>query len=276
MSIVCPPELRRLYSQGRVLPFVGAGASVSVGWSDGLKDKRGLSWSELVNRAAQMVGFSDPELLRIRANDLQILEYFAIRKNNFASLMRWFATEMSPPEDSLRRSPIHRELAELSKCKLIYTTNFDDFLERALRSLGRRCRAIAIEDDVVFASDVDFEVVKFHGDLDHPDCMVLSESDYEKRLTLQSPMDHKLRADMLGKALLFIGYSFRDSNVSYLFRLAKEQVLPTKSWPRGFITVADPSEFERQLFDRRGIEIIPILGSRETEDVAALLNAMRG
>jgi hypothetical protein len=122
------------------------------------------------------------------------------------------------------------------------------------------------------------EVVKFHGDLNHTDEMVLSERDYERRLTLSTAMDYRLRADVLGRVLLFLGYSFRDYNVSYLFRLVADQF---KSYPtvptgrRAYIAVPDPSAFERDLFAQREIEIIPIRTASMTEDVASLLEQLR-
>ena len=65
-----PLELRTLYRDGRLLPFVGAGVSASVEWGkDG--EKRGPSWAELVDRAALELGFQQPDLIRARGTDLQ-------------------------------------------------------------------------------------------------------------------------------------------------------------------------------------------------------------
>ncbi len=71
------------------------------------------------------------------------------------------------------------------------------------------------------------EIVKFHGDLSNPERMVLSESDYERRLKLAEVEDQRLLSDVLGRAILFfLGYSFRDWNVSYLFRIVNDQFGP--------------------------------------------------
>src|SRR5262249_3277773 len=121
------------------------------------------------------------------------------------------------------------------------------------------------------------EIVKFHGDLNNPDRMVLSETDYERRLRFAEVEDQRLRSDMLGRAILFIGYSFRDRNVSYLFRLANDQfgALPvTANGRRAYIIVADPSDFEYSLFRDRNIEVIPIVGSRRTQGVVDILNGL--
>ena len=252
---------------------------MSVEWEQDGKPRRGPSWPQLVDEAIRLLGVSDPALLRARGTDLQIMEYFRVVKGSFAPLTNWLVRNMRPPDEALRVSVIHKALAELERCLLVYTTNYDDFLERSFELHGRRCRSIAVEADIAHQASGDVvEVVKFHGDLDHPDEMVVSERNYEVRLKLQHAMDYRLRSDLLGRALLFIGYSFSDWNVAYLFRLANEQFagLPnTLAARRAYITVADPSEFEYRLFSERNIEVIPIRGSHQSEDVAALLQDLR-
>ena len=272
-----PRELRQLYQQGRLVPFIGAGVSRSVEWQDNGAHRRGLSWTELVNGAATILGYEDPDLLRVRGTDLQILEYFRVKKNGMASLTNWLYSRMTPPDSAIEASTIHSELARLTECKRYYTTNYDNFLERSLRLHGRECQVVAVENDMGQDAS-ECEIVKFHGDFDNPSGMVLSESHYERRLSFSSPMDLRLRSDMLGRAVIFIGYSFRDANVSYLFRLVNEQLqgLPgSLSGRRAYIAVADPSDFEYILFGERNIEVLPLDGRELTSSVANLLAAIR-
>ena len=272
-------DLRRLYDHGHLLPFVGAGASMSVVWKDGVgNERRGLSWRELVDQATKLLECTNPELLRVRGSDLQILEYFRIRHHSFAPLTNWLTKLMDPPDQALRESPIHRGLIALERCPLIYTTNFDDFIERSFRIHGRPYRPVALEAHMGFGVD-QTQIIKFHGDWNHPDEMVLSESQYQRRLKLETSMDRRLQADVLGRAIFFIGYSFSDINVSYLFRLVTEQFGPLPNNPTGrraYITVADPSDFEIRLFQDRNIEVIPVSGSFHTSDVAELLAGLGG
>jgi len=254
---------------------------MSVQWmsADGMK-RRGPSWEELVNQAATKLGFADPRLLRVRGGDLQILEYFGIKRNNeFAGLTNWLAREMNPPDEDLRASQIHAKLANLDNCRLFYTTNYDDFLERAMRLHGRECHRVVVEADMNRSISAEaVQVVKFHGDLEYPRHMVISERDYERRLRLDTPMDFHFQADLLGRIVLFLGYSFKDWNVSYLFRLINEkfnQLQGALSGRRAYITVADPSDFEREMFAARNIEVVPVRGSNQTADIAALLEEMK-
>lgn len=269
-------ELKRHYQNGNLLPFVGAGVSVSVEWEDGDRTRRGLSWDKFVDQAADQLGFR-PELLRMRGDSLQILEYYRIRRSGLGSLINWLMTEMRAPDDALLASSVHAELAQMQECSVFYTTNYDDYLERAFQLHGRAVKRIALEDHMGSARGAT-EVVKFHGDFDWPDKMVVSESDYLERLAFNSPMDWKLRSDLLGRAVLFLGYSFRDSNVAYLFHRVNElfERLPLSgSGRRAFIVIPDPSDFEESLFQRRNIEVIPVSRQSMSDDIAEILQELR-
>jgi len=278
-----PPDLKRLYRDGRVLPFVGAGASMSVVWAGpGETEQRGPSWDELVDQAARMLDIQEPKLLRMRGTPLQILEYFLAKKGSFAPLTNWLHLNMQPPDLSLQASELHTALASLERCPSMYTTNYDDFLERSLRLSGKEVKVVAAERDMGHGGAAGgavqtTEVVKFHGDFNHPEDMVLSESHYERRLQLRSALDLKLRSDILGRAILFLGYSFRDWNVAYLFRLANEAfgALPGSfSGKRAYIIVSNPSDFEMQLFHNRNIEVVPVVGTDRAAQIAEVLRDM--
>lgn len=94
--MTCPVDLKRLYRERRVIPFIGAGASMSVAWDGGRR--RGPSWSEMVNQAAALLD-ADPDLLRMRGTDLQILEYFEIKKGNLAPLTNWLSNQFASATD---------------------------------------------------------------------------------------------------------------------------------------------------------------------------------
>lgn len=156
---------------------------MAVQWTAPTGSITGPSWSEMVSQAATILGYKDPELLRMRGTDLQILEYFRIKKNNFAPLTNWMVRLMDAPDDAIRASKIHASLCQLTRCEIFYTTNYDDFLERALRGSGREVRVIATEGDMGFYGSA-AQVVKFHGDFNNPDEMVLSEAQYYRRMKL--------------------------------------------------------------------------------------------
>lgn len=274
-----PRELPQLYSSGRILPFVGAGVSRSVGWTSEDQHYQGPSWGELVDQAAKQLGFEKPELIRARGTDLQVLEYFKLVKEGIAPLANWLLLNMQAPDDAIRESPVLNALAALKLCPLYYTTNYDNFLERALALAGRAPSTVSSETHIGGTTSRQPQVVKFHGDLDNPDRMVVTESDYERRLAFSTAMDFRLRADVLGRVVLFLGYSFRDPNVAYLFRLVNEHLDKLTVNPTGrraYIVVADPSDFETRLYRARNIEVIGIDGGALADETAAVLRGLMG
>jgi hypothetical protein len=272
----CPEELRRLYHEGRVVPFIGAGASMSVSWSGG--KERGPSWGEMVDQAIRLLGSNEPQLLRLRGSDLQILEYFKIKRGELAPLTNWLSHQFAmATDDDILASPILAELVALDRCSIYYTTNYDDFLERALRKSGRPSQAITAERSIAH-NRLDVEVVKFHGDFNSPREMVVTESQYMDRMRLENAMDFKLRGDILGRAALFIGYSFRDPNVNYIFHLINRlfKDLPDSfTGRRAYIVLPDPSDFERRLFQERNIEVISVGSDDQPREISNLIKQMR-
>lgn len=271
-----PLDLKQMYRQGRLIPFIGAGVSMGVSWTENGMSRRGPSWGEMVELAVKRLGVSDPRLLRTRGNDLQILEYYKIVNHGVGPLTNWLYANMRPPDQALLSSPVHAALAALSGCSTFYTTNYDDFIERAFALHGRATHRVAIEAHMGRGHPT--EVVKFHGDFNFPESLVLTETDYQHRLKLESPMDFRLRSDLLGRGTLFIGFSFTDHNVAYIFWLVNQlfKELPdTSSGRRAYIVVADPSDFEMRLFRGRNIEIIPVSRKTITEDIVKLLEELR-
>ena len=275
--MITPPELRQLYSNGRLLPFIGAGVSRSVHWTSNGRSHQGPSWREMVDEAARQLGFQLPALIRTRGTDLQLLEYFKVVNNDIAPLTNWLLLNTQAPDSALQASPILPVLARLQRCQLYYTTNYDDFIERALNLAGRKACTVATETDIAGANSTRPQVVKFHGDLNNPASMVITESDYERRLAFTTAMDLRLRSDVLGRAVLFLGYSFRDPNVAYLFRLINEHFGGLAANPTGrraYIVAPDPSDFETRLYRARNIHVIGVSGAALADQTAAVLRGL--
>jgi len=251
---------------------------MAVNWEDGEGIiKRGPSWEELVDQAARLVGANEPALLRVRGSDLQILEYVKAKKDGMQPLINWLNKNMEPPDGALSSSKIHTALTALENCKLFYTTNYDNFLERALTLSNRDVITVSSEYELSQSLHEKTQVVKFHGDFNRPDAMVLTESDYDRRMMFEDALDFKMRSDVLGNVILFIGYSFNDANVAYLFRRLNDifgELPQSFVGKRAYIAYSNPSDFERRLFHARNIEVISIDGNKREEDIVGLLEGM--
>ncbi len=135
------------------------------------------------------------------------------------------------------RLPLHARLVRLSEhVPAIYTTNFDDLLERAFAARGRSCQVVAEARDLdAWRFDrldgryvARFPLYKLHGSLDRPRTIVLGESDFQHRQGLAShPIDLRFCSDVVGREVLLVGYSFSDPNVRWLWaKLRDLEVLP--------------------------------------------------
>ena len=135
------------------------------------------------------------------------------------------------------RLPLHRLLVRLADhVPAVYTTNFDDLLERAFAAAGKPFQVVAEARDLHEwrFDEIDgeyvarFPIYKLHGSLDRPHTLVLGESDFQRRQGLAShPIDLRFCSDVVGREVLLVGYSFSDPNVRWLWtKLRDLHVLP--------------------------------------------------
>lgn len=206
-----PEELVALAAERRLIPFVGAGFSASLGLP---------TWEEMLRSVC--AGLEDAidfdELLTATNNDLlQVAEYLFLKHDRqIGPIRHQIEKSFSSASPKPLSSGAHVELVNLGAAQ-IYTTNYDDIIEQTYRALGLPVNAVILPKDVALAHSDRTQVVKYHGDLAHDRTLVLTESAYYKRLDFESPMDLKFRSDLLGKSVLFMGYSFRDINIRIIW-----------------------------------------------------------
>ena len=89
--------------------------------------------------------------------------------------------------------------------------------------------------------------------------IVLDETSYFKRLDFNTPLDIKLRADVLGSSVLFIGYSLNDINIRLLFYRLTEMwgssSLATAR-PKSYVFTSRPNPVAKEVLSHWGIEMI--------------------
>ena len=204
-------DLINSYREGNVILFVGAGVSRNLGLP---------TWSELIDHIARELGY-EPEIYKSFGESLALAEYYRVKKGNIGPLRSWMDTNWHSKDIDLAKSEIHRLIAN-SKFPMVYTTNYDRWLERSYEHYGKKYIKIASVSDIPLIKDGVTQIIKFHGDFDNDETIVLDESSYYERLEFETPLDIKLRSDVLGKSVLFIGYSLTDVNLRFLFyKLAK-------------------------------------------------------
>lgn len=245
-------SLRMLLKAGKLIPFVGAGLSKNLGLP---------SFAELIDKIAVELGY-DPDVFRLNGNNLQLAGYYVATKGSIGPLRSIMDRSFNPSDAEIEASVAHTLLAQM-KLPLIYTTNYDRIIERRFELLHLPVCTIANIDDIASAPADATQIVKFHGTFSDDESLVLTESNYFDRLEFESAIDIKLRADMLGKCLLFIGYSLDDINVRYmlykLFKLRKKlKNEPTTRIPSAYLTTFGSGIIQKKLLDEWDVTIIEL------------------
>ncbi|MGL5867976.1 SIR2 family NAD-dependent protein deacylase [Clostridium chrysemydis] len=252
-------DLAQNIKNGKVILFVGAGVSASLSLP---------TWNQLMDHLSKELDI-EPEIFKLYGDNLSLAEYYCLEKGTIGPLRSWMDREWHVDDCVLRESRIHELICKLN-FPIIYTTNYDRSLESSFRVFGCPFEKIIGVEDLYNISNEKAQIIKLHGDFDSDESIVLTESSYFERMNFESPLDLKLRSDILGKSILFIGYSLSDINIKYLiFKLNKLWAGSNNKSkrPKSFIFLTSPNPIQERIMEERGI--YPIIG-KETNPSKSL------
>lgn len=241
-------ELLDAHRTGKLMLFVGAGVSANLGLP---------SWNALIERVAEELGY-DSKIFSTYGNALALAEFYKKKKGGLGPLRSWMDREWHKSTMDISKSDIHRLITQ-GNFSRIYTTNYDRWLEYAHDEFDVKYDKIAKVSDLVSVTDGRRQIIKFHGDFDADESIVLDETSYYQRLDFDTPLDIKLRNDVLGSSVLFIGYSLTDLNIRLLFyRLTQmwERSTLVSVRPKSYIFTNRPNPVAQEVLRHWGIEII--------------------
>ena len=264
-------ELKNAIRQKQIILFVGSGLSCSVGLP---------SWNKLIGDLANQLGI-DSTLFQLLGDNLSLAEYFAIKSKEINgptySPMELLCERIKNAENDhlndIKNSIIHKSIVNL-KCPIIYTTNYDHCLEIAYEQENMKYHTISNVRDIITLPSDTTQIVKIHGDYTCPQDIVFTESSYFDRLDFESPLDIKLRGDMLSKSILFIGYSLSDVNIRLLIhkldKIWKKNSGDTNEFlatrPKSYIFMARPNYIQEAILQQR--DIVPIIGNNLDQGIS--------
>jgi hypothetical protein len=282
----------RLLGEGRVVPFLGAGANLCG---------RPLPWTwregdRFLPSGAELSGYlkggwrdcEETELTRVA----QWVSEMGGSGDLFNALHQLFNRDYPPTR-------LHHFLAQLPlllrgryptpRYQLIVTTNYDDLLEQALTVAGQPFDLVTYVSDGPSRGkflhttpdgdarlidipnqyrDVSVEkrtvILKIHGAVNRGstdgdgDSYVITEDHYIDYLTqteLANLVPVTLAAKLRKSHFLFLGYGLRDWNMRViLHRIAGEQKLTYKSWA----IQMSPTSLDQKFWDRRDVDILDL------------------
>lgn len=253
-------ELAAAIRSKKAILFAGAGLSMNLGLP---------SFSGLIDKLARDLGF-DTEVFQSCGDYLALAEFYYQKKGSLGPLRSWMDTTWHSSSIDLSKSEIHKTIVDLD-FPVIYTTNYDRWIEKSFELYGKSYCKVSSVADIAAAHDSLPQIVKFHGDFDDDESIVLTESSYFDRLDFESPLDIKLRSDVLGKTVLFLGYSLSDINIRYLLhKLQKQWSQSTngKGRPNSYIFLTKPNVVQEELLRARGVT--PIVSEIDNPQEATL------
>lgn len=256
-------DLAAAIKEKNVILFVGSGVPNNLGLP---------TYPEMINQMAIHLGL-DPDTFNMWGNSdfLLLGEYYHLQKGSLGGLRSWMDRNWHNPDIHIGESEIYKTIIELD-FPIIYTTNFDRWLETAYDFYHKDYIKITNVADFPRIHHNKTQIIKFHGDFDDDSSLVLTESSYFNRMDFETPIDIKLRNDSLEKSILFIGYSLSDINIRYmLYKLHRQwkESNNEHTRPKSYIFMVEQNPIQEALLQERGI--IPIVPDRE-EPGTALLN----
>jgi hypothetical protein len=249
--------LAEAIAKKKVILFAGSGVSTGLGL---------LGAKELLGVLAAGLGIDTSEFMTM-GELRELAEYYLLEKGTLNGLRDLLDADSSGID--ILKSRVHDLLVHLD-FPIIYTTNYDRWLERAFEAHGVAYTKVVGVRDLLNIKPFATQIIKFHGDFDDINSLVFTETAYLQRLELEGPLDIKLRADILGKSILFIGSSFTDINLRFLlYKLTKvwNSGQYSQERPRSYFFMAKPNPVQKRILASRGISTI----EAETGDLTASL-----
>lgn len=259
-------NLAEAVARKKVILFAGSGVSSGLG----IPTSR-----ELLAGLAEGLGLSTNEFMTM-GELRELAEYYVLEKGSLAGLRDYWDNEWHRDGIDIAKSRVHELIVQLD-FPIIYTTNYDRWLERAFDCHGLPYTKIVSVRDLLNIKPNATQIIKFHGDFEDVNSLVFAETAYLQRLELESPLDIKLRADILGKSLLFLGSSLTDINLRFLlYKLAKAWSTQdyAQDRPRSYFFMAKPNAVQERILESRGIVTIAAETDDPTQSLVQFLSAL--
>jgi hypothetical protein len=138
---------------------------------------------------------------------------------------------------------LHEKLLSLSG--QIITTNYDNAFERASNEkINASVPTSRFNISEINKSDKPY-IFKIHGTYQEPDNCIVFKEDYENVYNKDSAAQEKLKAIFAEKTILFVGFSFSDSDINTLFNNL-DQVFDNNN--KHYILTKEPKDFQNFKF----------------------------
>ena len=155
----------------------------------------------------------------------ELMEEYCRKPNGRIKLLKAIADRLSYidsfPELARQASDFHRELGTFFPVRNIVTTNWDTYFERYCMATP-----FVTDPDLAFWEAADRRVLKIHGSVANLGSVVATTADYaecQERLS-SGLIGGLLKTILATQTVIFVGYSFSDSDFSAVYDFVKAQM----------------------------------------------------
>lgn len=245
--------IRLALENDKLVLFVGAGLSKGAGLPD---------WVELIQPLADELElpFPAPEFVNDR-HLLKVADWYEHRMGRHV-LLQYLLNRLGSPT---KQTEVHKLLAAMP-IPLIFTTNYDDLIEDALKQHGKGCVCVIDRSDLPYIEAHKTTVIKLCGDLNRRESVLITETDFLDFLSLKKPLANHLAGAFATHTTLFLGYSLQDPFFKYIWYNTGIEFGPHQR--KGFAVMFNAAPHDIHDLQRRNITVINLEAPRGGETAA--------
>ena len=231
--------IKEAYNQNKLAVFIGSGVSKNSNLPD---------WGELIENIKKELNTNESDYLKVAQ-----LYYLAVGEVTYLQNIKNYFNIKAEPNN------IHKYIFEL-KPKYIITTNWDTLLEQYDLRNGKQYKIVSSDKDLV-SSNIDKMIIKMHGDF-NSEKFVFKEDDYINYSKDFPLVENFIKSILSTHTILFIGYSYSDINLKYIFRWIQNS---SALQPPMFYLTFEDNEHQKKYLANYNIEtvVIPEYGKKD-------------
>ncbi|MFX1352847.1 MAG: SIR2 family protein [Promethearchaeota archaeon] len=230
--------------RGNCILFIGSGVSVETGFPS--------AWDLGIELATESDYPSDRDPADLPKVALHYQERYG-RERLISKLRSIFAGYLDSADVTS-----YDLIAEFRDFTRLVTTNWDKLIEEAFGRKKKPLAVIKTEENIPLERTALYALIKLHGDFDTPpDRMTITEDDYTDRYEDVGQVGglFGLLGSWIGtKTLLFVGYSLRDLDFRYLFKLVSTHVGQAPA--RHFAIVREIAPDNKAAWEQKNVRVI--------------------
>ena len=259
-----PSDLFDSFTKNQVHLFIGSGVSSASGiisWNDLLTEMK-----DIIRDENSIYNGDDLESFLSSDDHLDIADLFKETLKDVAYyrfLRKHFRRQV-------KLSALHKAIAKLP-VKTILTSNYDKLIELAFRSNNNIDPSVIIyPNQLGYIDESELRIIKIHGDIDHPNSIILTRSDYANYSSRYEEFELQFKHSINDYTMLFIGFGLSDKNFRKIYDDARQFYDSGKR--QAYALMVGTNSVERQLWEKDGLTIIPLKKHTQIPSFIKIIN----